>query len=72
MKQYVLKSKVHGLDAYYSFTSRVNGLPINDDLQGARKLRRSEALFLMSRFNYIMRSWPGFTEDWLYKLVELN
>ena len=71
MKNYVLKSEVNGLDAYFDRLSCF-GIPLNDDLRGAKRFSFGEAIQMASRLNYFLRTWPDFQESWLYKVTEVN
>lgn len=70
-KQYVLKSEVNGLDAYFDRLS-VNGCPLNDNLQGAKRFGLVAATNMAARLNAFMRQWPDFKESWLYKVVAIS
>jgi hypothetical protein len=68
MKNYVLKSEVNGLDAYFDRLS-VFGLPLNDDLRGAKRFGFAAATRMAAKLNAFLRSWPDFQESWLYKVT---
>lgn len=67
-KQYVLKSVVNGVDAYFDRLS-VNGCPLNDELRGAKRFGLIAARNMAARLNAFMRQWPDFQESWLYKVI---
>ena len=70
-KLFVLKSKVNGLDAYYERLS-VFGLPLNDDLRGAKRFGFVAATRMAAKLNAFMRQWPDFQESWLYNVTPIN
>lgn len=70
MKNYVLKSEVNGLDAYFDRLS-VWGFPLNDDLRGAKRFGFAAAVRTASRLNAFLRQVPNFQESWLYKVTRV-
>lgn len=67
---YVLKSEVNGLDAYFDRLS-VWGFPLNDDLMGAKRFGFVAATRMASKLNAFLRNCPDFQESWLYKVTRV-
>lgn len=71
MKSYVLKSEVNGLDAYFDRLS-IWGVPLNDDLRGAKRFGFAAATRMAARLNAFLRSCPDFQESWIYEVTPVS
>lgn len=69
-KSYVLETIVKGSKVYFDRLS-IYGCPLNDELKCAKRFTQLEAVKMALRLNAVLRGFPEFKEDWLYKIVAI-